>query len=171
MNKFRVAAIVGVFALASIACGAIDTITGSETDLQTVSQLWSDVPRMDGLTPSDIEMPAFIKLLMRTVMSQVLAGGTGGGDWIAFNTDHSPDDVGAFYTNERMAGEGWLSSDNSTCLSGGDQGIAEVGLFCAFVKEEGGRQIGLMIIASPVEETQQTSVVFIRVENQATATP
>ena len=171
MRTTKILTLVALAGLAGLACGVINTITGSETNLQTASELWSDVPRMDGLTPSDAQMPAAVQLLMRTVMSQVLAGGAGGGDWIVFNTQNSPEDVAAFYTNARMAENGWTASDNSTCLSGSDQGISQVGVFCVFVKEATDRQIGLMIIASPIADSQETSLVFIRIENQVTPAP
>ncbi len=171
MNRVRIAVFSLVLALASLGCGLIDRVAGGETAFTNASELWSDVPRMEGLTPSEMEMPLYVKLLMRTAMSQILAGGTGGADWIVFSTDKTSEDVQGFYTNERMAQNGWIASENSTCLSGSEQGMPQVGLFCVFLKQTEDRQTGLMVIASPNEEAKNTTVVFIRVENQATPGP
>lgn len=171
MNQVRIVVFSLVLALASLGCGLIDRVAGSETGFTNASELWSDVPRMEGLTPSEMEMPFYVKLVMRTAMSQILAGGTGGADWIVFSTDKTSEDVQGFYTNQRMAQNGWIASENSTCLRGSEQGMPQVGLFCVFLKEAEGRQTGLMVIASPNEEAKNTTVAFIRVENQVTPTP
>ncbi len=109
MNRVRIVVFSLVLALASLGCGLIDRVAGGETAFTNASELWSDVPRMEGLTPSEMEMPLYVKLLIRTAMSQILAGGTGGADWIVFSTDKTSEDVQGFYTNERMAQNGWIA--------------------------------------------------------------
>ncbi len=156
---------------ASLACNLISSVTGGDANLTTSTDLWSDVPRMDGLTKSDMDMPLYAKVLMRTVMNQVLGGGTGSGDWIVFTTAQTPEDITAFYTNEKMAENGWEASDTSTCVNGSAQGLTEVGAFCVFQKRAETKYTGLMIIAAQDAKTKQTNVIFIRVENLQTPTP
>ncbi len=157
---------------ASLACSLINSVTGGgDANLTSASDLWSDVPRMDGLTPSQMDMPLYAKVLMRTMMKQILGGGTDSGDWIVFTTDQTPEDITAFYTNERMAENGWEPSDNSTCLNGSAQGLAQVGAFCVFQKQNDTKYTGLMIIAAQDEKAKQTNVIFIRVQVVQTPTP
>jgi hypothetical protein len=169
-----------ILALASLACGLLNTVTdtvgnavtGGTTFIST-SQLWSDVPRMDGLDSSNLDMPVFAKLLMQTMMGQFLAEGKGSADWIVFTTTKTADDLQNYYTNTLMSANGWENSDASTCFSGSDQGVDQVGLFCVFTKTENSTDIGLMVIAVPDESNSgKNSVFFIRLENhEATPTP
>jgi hypothetical protein len=169
-----------VLALASLACSLLNTVTDTVgnavtggTNFISTSQLWSDVPRMDGLDSSNLDMPVFAKLLMQTMMSQFLAEGKGNADWIVFTTAKTADDIQNYYTNALMSANGWKDSDASTCFSGSEQGIDQVGLFCVFTKTENNTDIGLMIIAVPNESnSSKNSLFFIRLENrEATPTP
>ncbi len=171
MNRILIATCFVALAWATAACGALNTLTGGDNNLKTTSPLWSDVPRMDGLAPAQMEMPLFAKLLMRTAMNQILGGGTSSGDWIVFSTSQTPDDVKNFYANARMTANGWQAGDQSQCLSGSEQGVAQVGVFCVFQKRAGNKDIGLMIIAAPDDQSKQTNVFFVRVENPATPAP
>lgn len=174
MNTKHLKIIVFVFALAlsTIACGLIDQAIGGNTQLTTVSQLWSDVPRMDGLEPSQMEMPFYGKVLMRTFMNQVLGEGKDTGDWIVFSTSKTPADIKNFYTPQLMTANGWDPSDNSTCLSGKDQGVDQVGIFCVFQKTESDKTTGLMIIAGQnSEDNSKLDVLFVRVQNLGTPSP
>ena len=60
---------------AILACGLTNTVTDAVTGGDTfkpAAQLWSDVPPMPGLTPSELEdVPLPIKLLMRTVLANL----------------------------------------------------------------------------------------------------
>ena len=162
-----------------LACGALNTVVGGDATYKPASELWSDVPRMDGLTPSELEdLPLPVKLLMRTLLGNLgslNAEGedktTGNIDWISFNSSGTPEDIKNFYTPELMAAQGWEQSDSSTCLSGSEQGIPQVGAFCVFGKEQNGLQTMLAIFATRDETTKQTSAFFLRLEIAATPTP
>jgi hypothetical protein len=171
MNRILTGAFLTTLMLASAACGAINTLTGGSSNMTTVAELWSDVPRMDAMTASKMEMPLYAKVLMRTALNQITGEGKNSGDWIVFATTKTPGDVKNFYTNARMTAKGWEASDKSTCLSGSDQGIPQVGVFCVFIKHQTGKDIGLMIIAGQDDQTKQTNVLFIRVEGTVTPTP
>jgi hypothetical protein len=165
MKGFLNAAAVVLMALTVIACGAIGTLKGSDDGWKRNTELWSDVPKMDGLSPSNLEPPFFVKLLMRTALNQI--GGRGGketGDWIVFDSEKTLDEIKNFYSNERMAAKGWDKSDKSTCVSGNEYGAAQVGLVCFFARHEGDKDIGLMIIPAKSEEAGKINVWFVRVE-------
>lgn len=142
----------------------------------SVSQLWSDVPRMDGLTDSNQDLPLPMKLVMRTVLGNLgkLNGPgedqtTGNVDWIVFTTAKTPDDVKNFYTNDRMTGFGqWEPGKNSTCLNGSDQGISQVGVLCLFQKEQNSTLVQLVILSTQDDSTKQTNVFFLRLESNVT---
>jgi hypothetical protein len=101
MKRTPFAAVVA--ALMAPACGENNPLSGGNR-LKTVSGIWSDVPKMDGLSPSHLEMPIFVKLLMRTALNVVLS--RGGQDWIVFTTAKPRDDLKSLYTSERMATAG-----------------------------------------------------------------
>ncbi len=162
----------------TLACGALNlnNLVGGGDNYKSAAELWSDVPRMDGLTPSELEdLPLPVKLLMRTVLGnlgrlnpQGEDQTTGNIDWIAFNSTGTPDDVKNFYTPDLMAANGWERSEQSTCVNGSDQGVSQVGVFCVFGKNQNALETYLAIIASQDENTKQTSVFFLRLERAAT---
>jgi hypothetical protein len=171
MSKtIKLSILISVLVLVSLACGVSSLIPSGSSGLRATNELWSDVPKMDGLGASDLEIPLVARVLMQTMLSTALSGGTGSGDYAAFTTSKTAADVQAFYTNERMATAGWAASEQSTCLNGSDQGYN--GVFCVFYKETGNNQTGLVVLASPDEtNTAQTNVFFFRIENQVTPTP
>src|SRR5262249_42045947 len=81
-----------------------------------------------------------------------------------FDSSKKPDDVKSFYTNERMAASGWEKSDKSTCVSGNEYGVPQVGMVCLFVRHAADKDIGLMIIPAQAEQATQINVWFVRVE-------
>ena len=173
MKSLRLMVSLVLLVLATLACGVTDTIGGVTDNLRGVTDLWDDVPRMEGLTASDKDLPLPVKLIVRTVLAQLIGGGGEGnsGDWILFTTDKTGDDVKAFYTNEAMAEHGWEASDTSTCFDGSDQGVTQVGAVCVFQKQVGNEYTGLLILSMETEEAGQSNVIFVRVEGQQTPEP
>ena len=181
VNKYLIGMLT-VLILASLACGITDTLiskaTGGNDNYQTVTTLWSDVPQMDGLTPSTLDMPPFVKLAVRFVLGNLgrLNGQgqdqtTGNINWIAFTTAKTPQDVQNFYTNDLMVSNGWDSSTDSPCLSGSQQGTSQVGVMCAFTKTQNGNSVQLGIITVQDDKTKQTTVFYLRLEEAATPVP
>jgi len=137
-----------------------------ESTKPTVADLWSDVPKMDGLQNSDMDLPLPIKLLAQPILDRYLGGETSKVHWIVFTSNKSPEDVKNFYTNERMTSYGhWDASKNSTCMTGESKGFSEVGLFCVFEKTEQTRQTGLMILTGTGKTSEPMTVFFFRVQN------
>ena len=153
-----------------IACGITDKLTGGDK-MKQVADLWSDVPRMEGMTKSEGEMPTWLRLLVRPVLSTMMRGvndGKDAGDWdVVFYTvaGKTPKDVKDFYTPERMTTQGWERKGDSTCMNlSGDRAV-----LCAFTKHADGKDVGLAIIAASDEQGKETSIFFLR--NEATSTP
>lgn len=169
MSKISAAILVSSLVLAVASCSAIKKFTGDQ-NLKKVGDLWSDVPRMDGLALSEAEMPMYVKVLMRTVLNNLGRLNNANedqthstGDWAVFTTAKVGDDVRNFYTNERMTNFGkWDASNKSTCLNGSEYGFS--GVACVFKKSSNNRGIGLLIVAAQDQEKKQTTVFFVRVE-------
>ncbi|HEU0175051.1 MAG TPA: hypothetical protein VFV58_12400 [Blastocatellia bacterium] len=174
MSKFFAAVLFGALVFGGASCSKIKTITGDYQNLKKVGDLWSDVPRMDGLGPSEAEMPIYVKLLMRTALNNLGRLNNENedrthstGDWVVFTTAKLPEDVKNFYTNDRMTSfGGWDASKNSTCLNGSEYSFSGVG--CVFGKNSNNRAIGLLIVAAQDEQKKQTTVFFVRVETDET---
>jgi hypothetical protein len=168
--------------LAVLACGPLDsvmeTVAGDDANFTNVSELWSDVPRMEGLTASEVDMPASVKFIARTIIGNLGLLNpegedrtTGKVDWIVFETGKSGDDVKAFYTPERMTENGWAEAGQSPCLQGSDFGVADVGALCVFEKRQGEAQTQLAIVVARDEQAQKNYVFFLRLETVATPAP
>ena len=168
MSRIFATILFGALAVAVTSCHIAKFL--DDQNLKKVGDLWSDVPRMEGLAPSEAEMPAFVKIMMRTALNNLWRFNKenedrtpSSGDWVAFASTKSPDDVKSFYTNERMTSFGsWEASKNSTCLNGSEHGFS--GVACVFQKISNNRGIGLLIVAAPDNEKKQTHVFFVRVE-------
>ena len=102
-HKFMVLGILVSALIFTSACGMITSLL-SGTSAGTVNDLWSDVPRMDGMTKADLEFPLAARLALQ-------AFSQGRMNFIAFTTDATPQNVLDFYTSERMAGQGWASGE------------------------------------------------------------
>jgi hypothetical protein len=171
MNKILALISCSALILAITSCRTIKTITGSDTELKKIGDLWSDVPRMEGLTSSEADLPMFVKLLMRTALNNLYRLNKEGenqtpatGDWAAFSTTKSAQDVQNYYSNERLTSFGnWDASKNSTCLNGKDQGFN--GIACVFHKNANKKDIGLLVVAAQDDQKKQTNVFFVRVES------
>jgi hypothetical protein len=165
--------IAGVLFFAVMSCGLIDRFTSIGEKMNKVPDLWSDVPRMDGLAPSEMELPLTVKLFMRTALNNLWRLNKEGedktpvqGDWIVFTTSGPPTDVRNFYTIERMTSFGnWEASKESTCLDGKDKGID--GVLCVFQKFADKKDILLAIIAMKDDESKPTGVFYLRLEKDA----
>ena len=168
MRQIALKAILFGLTFNTIACCSIaDRLTGGR-DMKAVAELWSDVPRMDGITKSEGEMPAGLRLLVRPVLGGMMRGlndGKDAGDWdVAFYTvtGKTPKDVKDFYAPARMATYGWEQKGNSACMNlSGERAI-----MCAFTKRAGNKDVGLAIISAADDQGQQTSIFFLR--NEAT---
>jgi hypothetical protein len=164
-------------AMLALSCSPLSQLAGNVADkvvsgagFTAVDHLWSDVPQMDGMTATNMDIPVYVKLYVQTAL-KAASGGEGGVDWIGFTTEKSPTDVQAYYTMDRMSSQGWNSETGAPCFSGSDQGISEVGAICIFTKQEASQQAVVTILATSDKSTNKTNVFFLRVTAQTTPTP
>ncbi len=177
MRKSKVLVLLCLAAITGLSCSPLSTAANAVANqvvgsgFRVVDQLWTDVPRMDGLTSAEQDIPIYVKLYVQTVL-RATSGGEGSVDWIVFTTDKTPGDIEAFYTLERMGGQGWdVESQDTACLSGTEQGVNEVGTICVFEKQGSNKQDLLAIMAGTDTTTNQTDVFFLRLTANVTPTP
>lgn len=184
MSKFKLMTVAALLALAAMACSlgglaqqaadaasdaASNAITGGNAP-SVSGELWSDVPRMDGLVSSDVDMPLVSQMLMQSLLNQNTEDGEL--NMAIFTTSNSIADVQAFYSDERMGQAGWnTSEDVGSCFSGEGEADSGMGMFCLYGKEDGNSHVGLMIMASYDENDNNTAVFFVRFEETATPEP
>lgn len=170
MKNVAIAVFSGAILLSVVSCSLIDKFTSGGQEMIKVGELWSDVPRMDGLNPSEAEMPIGIKLVLRTIIGNLGRMNkegepqtTGDIDWTAFSGSKTPSEIQSFYSNDRMATAGnWKTGKDSSCVDGKDSGVD--GVLCVFQKEVDKRQVGLVILAIQDEKSKQSSVYYLRLE-------
>lgn len=149
--------------LFTLGCGMLNSWLGLSSSAGTVSELWSDVPPLEGATKANLEIPLVFQLMIKTVAKS-------GVNYIAFTTPKTPDEVKSFYTAEVMQANGWKTvqmegndASQQGCVA--DQAdAASDGAFCLFSKEEGDQQTLLAIIIAQDEQPQQTSIFYARIE-------
>ena len=146
-----------------MAGGLVESMTGGGGG--SGRELWSDVPKMDGLDRSEEGLPLTARLAVQAMFQ-------GDIDYLAFNTPQTPADVQAFYTAERMGSAGW-QSDELGCIGEGVEGMDMTGMgaVCYFTKQEGDKNWVLAIIAAPHEGTNNTDVFFARIDISQLVTP
>lgn len=180
MNRITMVGVFSVFAFAVTSCNLAGKFMDNGPDMTRSAELWSDVPRMEGLAPSEMELPATMKFIMRTVLDNLWRLNKEGedktpvkGDWIVFTLNSAPPNVRNFYTNERMTSFGkWEAAKESTCFDGKDKGVD--GVLCVFQKVADRKEIELAIVAAQDPKTKQTNVSFLRLEREtdrATSSP
>src|SRR6185503_8064509 len=69
MKNLSLMLILAILALVGLACNLgdrLDRFVDGDQKFERSTELWSDVPRIDGLSASEMEMPLAIKVIMRT---------------------------------------------------------------------------------------------------------
>lgn len=170
MKNLATGVILGLFLVSVMACGLIDRFTSGGQKMNKVGTLWSDVPPMDGMSPSETELPIGVKLILRTIignMGRLNKEGedrsTGDIDWTSFSGDKAPADVESFYTNDRMTSFGnWETNKNPSCVDAKDKGVN--GVLCVYSKKVDKRPVGLVIFAMRNDDTKKTDIYYLRLE-------
>ena len=147
-----------------MAGGLVESMTGGGGGGNR--ELWSDVPKMDGLNRADEGLPLTARLAIQAIFP-------GDIDYLAFSTSQTPADVQAFYTVDSMNSAGW-EGDEMGCVGEGSAemaGATGVGAVCFFTKQEGDKSWALAIVAAPHEGSTNTDVFFARVDVSQLLTP
>lgn len=165
MRRMGVTLVGMAMVVAAIACsplGDLGSLTGGG-EAGSINSLWSDVPAYPGATRVDIEMPLPLKLAVEGMAGMIgsqLPGDSGTLrelQFVAYSTTDSAEQIQAFYTKERMAGEGWESDEGPGC-GGAEPGMEQFGAFCVFAKETATENSALFVVATAGDAGE--SVIF-----------
>ncbi|MFN4294763.1 MAG: hypothetical protein ACK4JD_11595 [Thermoflexales bacterium] len=157
--------------LVTSGCGLIGSLVGGGG--ARAGAMWADVPVMEGMTKENIDLPLPVRLAMQAfVRASVASEGVRIDNFevVAFTSAKTPDDVKAFYTNERMQAAGWNMADQPGC-SGASDASSIGATFCLFGKQNPTNQSVLILAATRNEGETTMTVFFMRFEGDLTATP
>ena len=140
--------------MVSGSCRMVETLTGNGK-AGTVSELWSDVPRVLGATKTDLALPLGARLMIRAAMQGKVS-------FIAFTTEKSAQEVQDFYTKERMKLSGWIASEQGCVGDTEDQ--KSQGAVCFFNRQDGTKKEGLAIVLAQDEKSKQTDIFYVRID-------
>lgn len=164
-------------ALLASGCGLARNLTGSNAG--TVSELWPDVPRLDGATQVKMDIPLPMQLIIQTFIQAANADNSSDTkldkfDFVAYQTSMSPQQVSEFYTTEKMQAAGWNAQDATGCGAGTDTSGSSPGGagLCVFGKKgDAGKSTILLIIPVPEENSNNTQVFYVRFEGTTKTQP
>ena len=137
-----------------ISCRLAESLTG-DPKAGTVSNLWPDVPPLEGATKADLEIPLGARLAIRALMQGKI-------NFIAFTTDQSPQQVQNFYSNDRMKAAGWTPSEKG-CVGDTEEKDTH-GAVCFYKRKDGNKEEGLAIVLAQDEKTKKTEIFYARIE-------
>ncbi len=152
--------------VAALGCGVLDSVVNQAVSggkpAGTVADLWSDVPKMNGMTKLNIDLPIAAQVAVKA-MTQ------GNFDFIAYSTSQTPQDVVNYYTPDRMKSAGWDSQNTGGCSASSGTTSAGGGI-CVFEQTVSGKSNALMIVIAQDAQSKQTQLFFIRVTDIGTPT-
>jgi len=152
--------------VAAMGCGLLDSVVNQAVSggkpAGTVADLWSDVPKMDGMNKVNMDLPLPAQLAIKAIAQGNL-------DFIAYTTNKTPADVVNFYSADRMKSAGWNSDSSGCSASAGTTGGAGGGI-CVFERTISGKDNVLMIVIAQDDQSKQTQLFFVRVSDMGTPT-
>lgn len=139
----------------------------------TVSDLWPDVPKMDGMTLVKEDLPLEFRLMIQGIFATA-SDNQGELNFISYTTSKSAADVVKFYNEDRMKSAGWGTSDQLGCMATNDttDTTGTSGGLCLYTKETGSNS-GAMLAIIPADDTavKKTTIFFARIELKNLHTP
>ena len=118
MKNKQIVIIMALMVVFTMACSltalAGQAINPGGKSVSKVSALWSDVPKMDGMTKEDINLPLPAQIAAQGFIKNT-GNIQGSLDFIAYKTSKAMQDVEDYYTQERMATAGWNNTDAPGC--------------------------------------------------------
>ena len=176
MNKNRsgIFIVIGVLVLSSLACslsGLVSGVAGSGS-AGTVSDLWPDVPQMNGMTALKGDVPLEVRLMVQTFFAAA-SGNQGSVNFIAYTTDQTPAEVAAYYSTDRMKTAGWDLTEQTGCIADTSSAIpTDQGAICLFGKTNKDNSGTLLAIVPSVDTTtKKTDIFFARIDIKDITTP
>jgi hypothetical protein len=118
-----------------------------------VSELWADVPPLEGAKKIDLQLPFAARVVIGTMVKGKLS-------FIAFSTNKSVQEVKDFYSRDRMATAGWAPHDQG-CV-GDNEETKNHGTVCLYTRKNQGKEEGLAIVMSQEEKSKETNLIYAR---------
>ncbi len=148
------------------ACNLTSLIPGGGS-AGTVSALWPDVPPFEGALRENIDLPLPARIALQAMLRGQL-------EFIVYTTPQPIQAVKDFYTKDRMAASGWNPESSTGCSiasSGESKEQNPVEDMCFFSKQEGNREVGLVILLLRDDKSAKTQIFYARVNLEATPAP
>ncbi len=139
----------------AISCRLSERLGGGDKTVGNVSELWPDVPPIQGATKVEGEIPLPMRILMRTMMQGKAA-------FIIYQTTKPSEEVKNFYSPDRMKAAGWTPNDQG-CTSNPDDKMNH-GIFCFFSRKDAGKEEALSIIIATDEKHSATNIIYGRLD-------
>jgi hypothetical protein len=166
MKSRYLVALSAILVVAALGCGVLDTVVNQAVSggkpAGTVADLWTDVPKMNGMNKVNMDLPIAAQLAIKA-MTQ------GNFDFIAFTTNSTPQDVVNYYTADRMKTAGWDSEDTGGCTASADASSGAGGI-CFFSQTGSSKNNALIIVIAQDSSSKQTQLFFVRVTDVGTPT-
>ena len=151
-------------------CSIASALMGGQCS-GTVDDLWSDVPRLDNMTKTNLELPLSTRLIIKTAVKAIGGNDNGQFDFIAYTTNKTPKEVMDFYTTQRMTDAGWNAGNLPGC-TGDTTGSSTQGSLCIFGKQQDKQGSLLAIVVAQDDSTKQTQLFYVRLAaNNLMGTP
>jgi hypothetical protein len=173
-NRPGIFIFVSLLALSSLACslsGLIPAVTGSGSSTQ-VADLWPDVPKMDGITVIQQDIPVQFQVAIQAFFAAA-SGNQGSINFISYTSDKTPADVIAYYSADRMKTAGWDSTDQTGCIADTSSTTPSAqGGICFFGKTNTDNTGTLLAIVPTIDTTtNKTDIFFARIDVKDVSTP
>ncbi|HEX9013877.1 MAG TPA: hypothetical protein VF813_10185 [Anaerolineaceae bacterium] len=173
MRTIKIGLMMVILTFATVSCdifnGVSNLVSGKNT--VQVSDLWPDVPRIDGLNKINVALPTAARVAMQGLES---ATKKVGGEWnfISFDTTHSAREVADFYTLDRMRQAGWNLTDTAGCTGQIGQVTPAGEEACFFGRQSSpSTNAFLLVFITRDDQTNKTQVFFARLEVKTEETP
>jgi hypothetical protein len=166
MRNRKFMMVVIFLAVITMACGMFSSVSNliGSSKSAAVSDLWPDVPRIDGLNKASMDLPLAAKLAIQGIV-KTTSNGEGSLDFISFTTRKTMQDLVGFYSIDRMKSAGWGPLDSNGCQNGSTQTDQSGGMVCLFTKEgSDNKGTALIIFAFEDLKTKENQIFFARMD-------
>jgi len=180
--------VIAALAFASLACdlsGVIPGLSGiggsgssggntsGSNSSGAVTSLWPDVPKINGTTLIQEDLPLEIRVAVQAFFSTITASlnNQGAINFVAYSTSQSPADVIKFYSAEKMKAAGWTATEQGGCLADTSTPGLQGGL-CIYGRQTGANTSAILAIIPTLDTTNnKTDIFYARIDVKDLKTP
>jgi hypothetical protein len=173
MKNSKNLVLMAVLILLSLACGLPNNLSGLVGGGQTspIEQIWPDVPIMEGLVKSQLDLPLPAQLAIQSYIKSS-SQGDAALNFISYTSKKKATDIVNFYNLDKMIPFGWTLKDQPGCQAGSSSDSTSSAGVCFFGKENTDHSGSFLVIfIAGDSKTNETSVFFIRADIKNMPTP